>query len=104
MHGRKKSDLPKTKEEKDAIQAKINDYKKVVFSKRVLFHVFLQTSVEVWSVAIQRSDFLPPSIPYIHYFSTCVVLYILCGVSLLSLEPTLVLARVKLRVSSLLEF
>lgn len=29
MHGRKKSDLPQTKEEKDAIQAKISNYKKV---------------------------------------------------------------------------
>eukprot|EP00903_Cladosiphon_okamuranus_P016843 g15533.t1 len=30
MHGRKKSDLPQTKEEKDAVQAKIFNYKKVV--------------------------------------------------------------------------
>lgn len=28
MHGRKKSDLPQTKEEKDAVQAKISNYKK----------------------------------------------------------------------------
>lgn len=34
MHGRKKSDLPQTKEEKDAVQAKISNYKKV--SKTVL--------------------------------------------------------------------
>lgn len=30
MHGRKKSDLPQTKEEKDAIQEKISNYKKVL--------------------------------------------------------------------------
>ncbi|CAM9240482.1 unnamed protein product [Ectocarpus fasciculatus] len=30
MHGRKKSDLPQTKEEKDAVRAKISNYKKVV--------------------------------------------------------------------------
>lgn len=29
MHGRKKSDLPQTKQEKDALQAKISNYKKV---------------------------------------------------------------------------
>ena len=28
MHGRKKSDLPQTKEEKDAVQTKISNYKK----------------------------------------------------------------------------
>lgn len=28
MHGRKKSDLPQTKEEKDAVNAKISNYKK----------------------------------------------------------------------------
>lgn len=28
MHGRKKSDLPQTKEEKDAVQSKISNYKK----------------------------------------------------------------------------
>lgn len=28
MHGRKKSDLPQTKEEKDAVRAKISNYKK----------------------------------------------------------------------------
>lgn len=30
MHGRKKSDLPQTKEEKDAVQAKISNYMKVL--------------------------------------------------------------------------
>lgn len=30
MHGRKKSDLPQTKEEKDAVQAKISNYMKVI--------------------------------------------------------------------------
>ncbi|CAM9190415.1 unnamed protein product [Scytosiphon promiscuus] len=28
MHGRKKSDLPQTKEEKDAVNTKISNYKK----------------------------------------------------------------------------
>ncbi|CAM9597079.1 unnamed protein product [Discosporangium mesarthrocarpum] len=30
MHGRKKSDLPQTKEEKDAVKAKISNYEKVI--------------------------------------------------------------------------
>lgn len=36
MHGRKKSDLPQTKEEKDAVEAKISKYKKAsgTFTKK----------------------------------------------------------------------
>lgn len=37
MHGRKKSDLPQTKEEKDALQAKISNYKKVSRTFEAMF-------------------------------------------------------------------
>lgn len=41
MHGRKKSDLPQTKEEKDAVQAKISNYKKA--SRNFVVFIFKPT-------------------------------------------------------------
>ncbi len=64
MHGRKKSDLPQTKEEKDAVQAKISNYNKVSEMGGELWPGCFENYRFVRCCSPAASGF-PPSLPVI---------------------------------------